>query len=184
MTPTADAEDLTPPGSRNGGSTTTDVVIVGAGPVGLTLANILGLHGVRTTVIEQRDKLIDFPRGVGIDDESLRAFQAIGMIDRVLPHTNPDQILRFVNAKGRLLAEIISGHEPSIDLEGLTLGEPDGRKTRSVSPASRPVVASTSVWRSYSNRRMAKYANAMRRTSGRFRPTDTSEATLKKEEPQ
>lgn len=85
---------------------------------------------------------------------------------------------------GRLLAEIISGHEPSIDLEGLTLGEPDGQKTRSVSPASRPVVASTSVWRSYSNRRMAKYANAMRRTSGRFRPTDTSEATLKKEEPQ
>ncbi len=112
MTPTADAEDLTPPGSRNGGSTTTDVVIVGAGPVGLTLANILGLHGVRTTVIEQRDKLIDFPRGVGIDDESLRAFQAIGMIDRVLPHTNPDQILRFVNAKGRLLAEIAPSEQP------------------------------------------------------------------------
>ena len=29
-------------------------------------------------VVEQRDSLIDYPRGVGIDDESLRAFQAIG----------------------------------------------------------------------------------------------------------
>ncbi|MWA07363.1 bifunctional 3-(3-hydroxy-phenyl)propionate/3-hydroxycinnamic acid hydroxylase [Actinomadura sp. LD22] len=89
-----------------------DVAIVGAGPVGLTLANILGLHGVRTIVVEQRDKLIDYPRGVGIDDESLRAFQAIGLIDQILPHTNPDQIMRFVNGKGRLLAEIAPTQQP------------------------------------------------------------------------
>jgi len=51
-----------------------DVVIVGAGPVGLTLANILGLQGVRTLVVEERDTLIDYPRGVGLDDEALRTF--------------------------------------------------------------------------------------------------------------
>ena len=89
-----------------------DVVIVGAGPVGLTVANILGLHGVRTLIVEQRDSLIDYPRGVGIDDESLRAFQAIGLIDKVLPHTNPDQIMRFVNGKGRVLAEIAPSEQP------------------------------------------------------------------------
>ena len=89
-----------------------DVVIVGAGPVGLTLANILGLHGVRTILVEQRDTLIDYPRGVGIDDESLRAFQALGLIDQILPHTNPDQIMRFVNGKGRLLAEIAPSEQP------------------------------------------------------------------------
>jgi len=90
----------------NGSGSATDVLIVGAGPVGLTLANYLGLHGVRATVIERRDDLIDYPRGVGIDDESLRAFQAIGLIDRVLPHTTPNQVMRFVNGKGRVLAEI------------------------------------------------------------------------------
>jgi 3-(3-hydroxy-phenyl)propionate hydroxylase len=83
-----------------------DVVVVGAGPVGLTLANILGLQGVRTLVVEERESLIDYPRGVGLDDESLRTFQAIGLVDRILPHTVPNQILRFVDAKRRVLAEM------------------------------------------------------------------------------
>jgi 3-(3-hydroxy-phenyl)propionate hydroxylase len=83
-----------------------DVVVVGAGPVGLTLANILGLQGVRTLVVEERDTLIDYPRGVGLDDEALRTFQSIGLVDRVLPHTVPNQILRFVDAKRRVLAEM------------------------------------------------------------------------------
>jgi 3-(3-hydroxy-phenyl)propionate hydroxylase len=83
-----------------------DVLVVGAGPVGLTLANILGLQGVRTLVVEERASLIDYPRGVGLDDESLRTFQSIGLVDRVLPHTVPNQILRFVDAKRRVLAEM------------------------------------------------------------------------------
>ncbi len=83
-----------------------DVVIVGAGPSGLTLANILGLQGVRTLIVEERDTLIDYPRGVGLDDEALRTFQSIGLVDRVLPHTVPNQILRFFDAKRRLLAEM------------------------------------------------------------------------------
>jgi 3-(3-hydroxy-phenyl)propionate hydroxylase len=83
-----------------------DVVIVGAGPVGLTLANILGLQGVRTLVVDERDTLIDYPRGVGLDDESLRTFQAIGLVDDIVPHTVPNQILRFFDAKRRLLTEM------------------------------------------------------------------------------
>ncbi|MCV7067130.1 bifunctional 3-(3-hydroxy-phenyl)propionate/3-hydroxycinnamic acid hydroxylase [Mycolicibacterium farcinogenes] len=83
-----------------------DVVIVGAGPVGLTLANVLGIQGVRTLVVEERDTLIDYPRGVGLDDESLRTFQSIGLVDAILPHTVPNQILRFYDANRRLLAEM------------------------------------------------------------------------------
>jgi 3-(3-hydroxy-phenyl)propionate hydroxylase len=83
-----------------------DVVIVGAGPSGLTLANILGLQDVRTLVAEERDTLIDYPRGVGLDDEALRTFQSIGLVDRVLPHTVPNQILRFFDANRQLLAEM------------------------------------------------------------------------------
>ncbi|GAB3238686.1 bifunctional 3-(3-hydroxy-phenyl)propionate/3-hydroxycinnamic acid hydroxylase [Mycolicibacterium hippocampi] len=83
-----------------------DVVIVGAGPSGLTLANILGLQGIRTLVVEERDTLIDYPRGVGLDDESLRTFQSIGLVEQVLPHTVPNQILRFFDAQRRLLVEM------------------------------------------------------------------------------
>ncbi|ORV08608.1 bifunctional 3-(3-hydroxy-phenyl)propionate/3-hydroxycinnamic acid hydroxylase [Mycobacterium celatum] len=87
-------------------TTDVDVVVVGAGPVGLTLANILGLQGVRTLVVDERASLIDYPRGVGLDDEALRTFQAIGLVDAILPHTVPNQILRFVDAKRRVLAEM------------------------------------------------------------------------------
>jgi 3-(3-hydroxy-phenyl)propionate hydroxylase len=83
-----------------------DVVVVGAGPVGLTLANILGLQGVRTLVVDERATLIDYPRGVGLDDEALRTFQSIGLVDGILPHTVPNQILRFFDAKRRILAEM------------------------------------------------------------------------------
>jgi 3-(3-hydroxy-phenyl)propionate hydroxylase len=83
-----------------------DIVIVGAGPVGLTLANILGLQGVRTLVVDERDNLIDYPRGVGLDDEALRTFQSIGLVDQILPHTVPNQILRFFDSKRKLLAEM------------------------------------------------------------------------------
>ncbi|BBZ50993.1 bifunctional 3-(3-hydroxy-phenyl)propionate/3-hydroxycinnamic acid hydroxylase [Mycobacterium heidelbergense] len=83
-----------------------DVLVVGAGPVGLTLANILGRQGVRTLVVDERDTLIDYPRGVGLDDEALRTFQSIGLVDRILPHTVPNQILRFLDAKRRVLAEM------------------------------------------------------------------------------
>jgi 3-(3-hydroxy-phenyl)propionate hydroxylase len=88
------------------GADIVDVLIVGAGPVGLTLANVLGLQGVTTLLVEERDSLIDYPRGVGLDDESLRTFQSIGLVDAVLPHTVPNQILRFFDANRRLLVEM------------------------------------------------------------------------------
>ena len=92
----------------------TDVLIVGAGPAGLLLANVLGQNGIRTLVVEQLDALIDYPRGVGMDDESLRSFQGIGLAEAVLPHTTRDQWMRFTTAKGRVFASV----EPKTDVFG------------------------------------------------------------------
>lgn len=89
----------------------TDVLIVGAGPVGLLLGNFLGEAGLRVTIAEALPQLIDYPRGVGMDDESLRAFQAAGLVDTVLPHTTPNHAMRFVNGHGRVFASI----EPNTD---------------------------------------------------------------------
>src|SRR5690606_17680450 len=84
----------------------TEILIIGAGPTGLTLANLLGMKGVRTILIEARDALIDYPRAVGIDDESLRAMQTLGLVDEVLVHTVPDQQVRIVNGTGKVIAGI------------------------------------------------------------------------------
>lgn len=89
-----------------------DVVIAGAGPTGLTLANHLGTLGVRTLVLEKLPALIDYPRGVGVDDEALRSFQAVGLVDAVRRHTVPDQIMRFVDRRGRVLAAIAPTAQP------------------------------------------------------------------------
>ena len=87
----------------------TDVLILGTGPVGLTLANLLGGYGVRTTVADAGAALIDYPRGVGLDDESLRTFQTAGLVEQVLPHTTPNHIMRMVNGKGQVLANVAPG---------------------------------------------------------------------------
>ena len=85
---------------------TADVAIVGAGPVGLTIANYLGQRGVNVTLVEKLDTLIDYPRAIGLDDESLRTFQAVGLADKVLPHTTPWHAMRFLTPKGRCFADI------------------------------------------------------------------------------
>jgi 3-(3-hydroxy-phenyl)propionate hydroxylase len=80
-----------------------DVVVVGAGPVGLMLANILGMYGRSVAVLEAGDDLIDYPRGVGLDDESFRTIQTVGLVETVLPHTTPHHIMRLVNGAGNVL---------------------------------------------------------------------------------
>ncbi|MDO1484614.1 fad-dependent monooxygenase [Rhodococcus rhodochrous] len=80
-----------------------DVLVVGAGPVGLMLANILGMYGRSVTVLEALDDLIDYPRGVGLDDESFRTIQTVGLVDSVRPHTNPQHIMRLVNGAGKVI---------------------------------------------------------------------------------
>ena len=84
----------------------TDLVIVGAGPVGLLLANYVAAQGLEVVVVERLPQLIDYPRGVGMDDECLRAFQAAGLAEAVLPHTTPSQWMRFVNGRGTVFASI------------------------------------------------------------------------------
>ncbi len=60
------------------------VVVVGAGPNGLTTANLLARYGIDVLLIERNASTVQEPRAVSIDDESLRTMQAIGVVDAVV----------------------------------------------------------------------------------------------------
>ncbi len=87
----------------------TNVLVVGAGPCGMTIANLLGLYGVKAIVIDREADIIDYPRAVGIDDESLRTCQTIGLVDAVLADTLQNMPIRYYTSWGRCFAHV----EPS-----------------------------------------------------------------------
>jgi 3-(3-hydroxy-phenyl)propionate hydroxylase len=82
-----------------------DVVIVGRGPVGATLANLLGLCGVRTLMLEREARTYHLPRAVHFDDECMRVFQTIGLAEAILPHVILSPGMRFVDAEDRLILD-------------------------------------------------------------------------------
>lgn len=80
-----------------------DVIIAGAGPTGLALANLLGINGIKVILLECRADLIDYPRGVGMDDESFRTVQAMDLVEEVVPFTIPHHIMRLVDGQGDVI---------------------------------------------------------------------------------
>lgn len=88
------------------------VLIVGAGPTGLVLANLLGKAGIATLLVERNPATVGEPRAVSIDDESLRVVQEMGLLDVVT-------------------SEIVSGY-------GSEYLGPDGGRFLTVKPMAQP----------------------------------------------
>jgi resorcinol 4-hydroxylase (NADPH) len=57
-----------------------DFLVVGAGPVGLVTAILLGREGWRVTIVEKWPSRYPMPRACTIDHEALRILQAAGMM--------------------------------------------------------------------------------------------------------
>ena len=64
-----------------------DVIIVGLGPTGGTLANLLALNGFSILILEREKNLYALPRAVHFDDEIMRVFQTIGITKNFLKNT-------------------------------------------------------------------------------------------------
>jgi 3-(3-hydroxy-phenyl)propionate hydroxylase len=84
----------------------TDVVVVGAGPCGITLANLLGTYGVASIVVDREMGIFEFPRAVGIDDESLRTYQAVGLVNELLADIVQNTPIRYYTSWGRCFAHV------------------------------------------------------------------------------
>ena len=88
-------------------SFSTQVLIIGAGPTGLTLANLLGQANVDTLIIDRKPGTVTEPRAVSIDDESLRTMQAIGLDEAVLRDVVPGYgVHYFTRAGGRCFGKV------------------------------------------------------------------------------
>lgn len=82
-----------------------DVAIIGYGPTGATLANILGARGLDVLVLEREPAAYPLPRAVHFDDEVMRVFQGIGLAEAIAPRTMVSPGMRFVGRDGALLMD-------------------------------------------------------------------------------
>lgn len=83
-----------------------DVAVVGYGPTGMTLAALLGRRGHRVVVLERYRGLYNLPRAACFDDEIMRTFQKIGVVDEVSPGVVVQRDYDWVNADGETLVEL------------------------------------------------------------------------------
>ncbi|WP_425640768.1 bifunctional 3-(3-hydroxy-phenyl)propionate/3-hydroxycinnamic acid hydroxylase [Marinomonas gallaica] len=84
----------------------TDVVIIGGGPNGVTLANYLGMYNINTVLLEASKDILPYPRAVGMDDEALRVLQGVDLADVAAKDMIANVPLRYYNARGVCFAEV------------------------------------------------------------------------------
>ncbi|MHC8354481.1 bifunctional 3-(3-hydroxy-phenyl)propionate/3-hydroxycinnamic acid hydroxylase MhpA [Pseudomonas sp. LB3P81] len=56
-----------------------DVLVVGYGPVGATIAALLGRYGITTLVLDKGHDILMMPRAIALDNEALRILQLAGL---------------------------------------------------------------------------------------------------------
>ena len=81
----------------------TDVLIVGYGPSGATLANLLGQRGHHVLVVDQAVDIYDKPRAITADQEALRIFQEIGLAETIAAASTPHPGTDFVGIEGQII---------------------------------------------------------------------------------
>ena len=96
--------------------TTETVLIVGAGPTGLTLACELARRGVPFRLIEAGPGPQPGSRGKGVQPRTLEVFGDLGIVDRVVAHGRMAMPIRSTGPDGRVT---VSGTEPIGDHPGI-----------------------------------------------------------------
>ena len=83
-----------------------DVVIVGYGPVGQTLAALLGSRGHTVVVCERHPGLYPTPRAGHFDHEVMRIFQSLGIAPAVAEVSSPARVYEFLDRDGTVISRL------------------------------------------------------------------------------
>jgi 3-(3-hydroxy-phenyl)propionate hydroxylase len=89
------------------------VIIVGAGPAGITAATLLAQYGIECLVLDRHETAYPLPRAVHADDEIYRILARLGLSDEFAAHARPALGLRLLDPDMRVLAEIKRSPQPS-----------------------------------------------------------------------
>lgn len=81
-----------------------DVAIVGLGPVGGTLANLLAMQGLSVWVFDREPEVMQIPRGVGMDAEMMRIFQTVGLAEPLEPQLKVFRGAQYLDVDGNVVA--------------------------------------------------------------------------------
>lgn len=77
----------------------TDVIIVGAGPTGLSLACQLIRYGIDFVVVEKREGVTPYSKALGVHARTLEVYEQLGLSERAVANTAlRSSISRFVEA--------------------------------------------------------------------------------------
>ncbi|AKE92198.1 bifunctional 3-(3-hydroxy-phenyl)propionate/3-hydroxycinnamic acid hydroxylase [Rhodococcus aetherivorans] len=90
------------------------VVIVGAGPTGLTAATLLAQHGVECLVLERWEGVYAQPRAVHLDGEIHRIVAHLGIADEFAAISRPCLGLRLLDRNMRILTEFHRDPGPGV----------------------------------------------------------------------
>ncbi len=82
-----------------------DVAVVGLGPVGATLGNLLALRGLSVLALDREAEIYRLPRAIHFDGECMRVFQTLGIADELAPHLVIAPGMKFVDDQGGLLID-------------------------------------------------------------------------------
>ena len=82
---------------------TCDVLVVGAGPTGSTLALLLAKRGVKVVIADRAADIYQLPRAAHIDSEALRIFQSLQIAAPIAASCRQAPRYDFINAKGDVL---------------------------------------------------------------------------------
>jgi 3-(3-hydroxy-phenyl)propionate hydroxylase len=93
-------------------SSSPDVVIVGAGPAGVTAATLLGAAGVPCLVLDRWTGVYPQPRAVHLDDEVNRLLDRMGVAAAFAELSRPAHGLRLVDSRHQVLAEFWRDPQP------------------------------------------------------------------------
>ena len=98
-----------------------DVAIVGCGPAGVVLAALLGQAGIHVHICDRLPGVYEIPRAISLDHEILRVFQQLGVIEQIMPFTEPFTNSEFFGVDGQLIRRMTmvqapypQGYTPSV----------------------------------------------------------------------